>query len=30
MWEREDGFRERFDGFVMQNSAVAPSANQSS
>src|SRR6516225_4403839 len=29
MWEREDGFRERFDGFVMQNSAVAPSAYQS-
>jgi len=29
MWEREDGFKERFDGFVMQNSAVAPSANQS-
>jgi transposase len=27
--EREDGFKERFDGFVMQNSAVAPSANQS-
>src|SRR3569833_2587228 len=27
--DREDGLRERFCGFVMQNSAVAPSANQS-
>jgi len=29
MWEREEGFSERFGGFAMQNSAVAPSENQS-